>query len=97
MSDFTDRQWARAGVQARREMDAVRRPLAEAVAESVVKGLVGVRFASGRALDLAKALGLSWPAFESQSGAGKNGAFTADDVRRIHRVERGIYLRDPED
>ena len=78
----SDRQWLKAGVEARRRANAVRAPVRKAVKEATAQGLVGVRFASGKALDTAKEMGLTWPVFEGKKASSARG-FTVADVRQI--------------
>ena len=82
MSDFTERQWARGGRKARARAEAVRAPIRRAVASAAARGLDGVGFASGKAEEMARAWGLSWPSFEGVQPSSARG-YTADDVRRI--------------
>lgn len=86
MSDFTERQWAKAGRKARARSEAMRRPIREAVKAAAVKGLQDIRFASATAQTAASYHGLSWVNFEGKAPSSSRG-FTAADVRKIAGVD----------
>lgn len=88
MSDFEDRQWERAGRQAKARSNAVREPIRRVVRQAKEKDLDDIRFASPIAWKRAFDAELNWTHFVDVAQSSERG-YNVEDVRRIIRDLEG--------